>query len=62
MTGVSDDDEDWLLGESLDGSRVGGFPRVRGLSSSAILVVDHKKADYPAVFCVNTETGFRRTS
>jgi len=28
VTGQSDDDEDWLLGESLDGSRSGGFPKV----------------------------------
>lgn len=28
MTGQSEDDEDWLLGESMDGSRSGGFPRV----------------------------------
>jgi hypothetical protein len=41
VTGVSDDDEDWLLGESLDGSRVGGFPRVRVPSSQAIKVANH---------------------
>jgi hypothetical protein len=28
VIGPSPDDEDWLLGESIDGSRSGGFPRV----------------------------------
>lgn len=28
VVGPSPDDEDWLLGESLDGSRAGGFPKV----------------------------------
>lgn len=28
VTGPSPDDEEWLVGESLDGSRSGGFPRV----------------------------------
>ncbi|WVF68909.1 hypothetical protein IAT40_003682 [Kwoniella sp. CBS 6097] len=27
VTGPSDDDEDWLIGETLDGSRSGGFPK-----------------------------------
>ncbi|BEI80594.1 hypothetical protein CcaverHIS002_0111230 [Cutaneotrichosporon cavernicola] len=27
VTGPSDDDEDWLVGESMDGERKGGFPR-----------------------------------
>lgn len=31
MTGQSEEDEDWLLGESEDGSRSGGFPKVRPL-------------------------------
>jgi hypothetical protein len=30
VTGVSDEDEDWMLGESMDGERKGGFPRVSG--------------------------------
>lgn len=29
VTGPHDDDEDWVVGESLDGSRSGGFPKVR---------------------------------
>lgn len=28
MTGPSEDDEDWLVGETLDGSKRGGFPKV----------------------------------
>jgi hypothetical protein len=28
VTGPSPDDEDWLVGESLDGTRKGGFPKV----------------------------------
>lgn len=28
VTGPSDDDEDWLVGETIDGSRKGGFPKV----------------------------------
>ena len=37
MTGQSDDDEDWLLGESLDGSRSGGFPKASKLTISVEL-------------------------
>jgi hypothetical protein len=28
VTGPSEDDEDWLVGESMDGERKGGFPKV----------------------------------
>lgn len=28
VTGPSDDDEDWLVGETLDGFKSGGFPKV----------------------------------
>ncbi len=28
MTAQGDDDEDWLIGESEDGERKGGFPKV----------------------------------
>lgn len=28
VTGQSPEDEDWLVGETLDGSHAGGFPKV----------------------------------
>ena len=40
VTGQSDDDEDWLLGESLDGSRSGGFPKVCEIRSCCLVLAD----------------------
>ena len=36
VTGPSDDDEDWLVGETLDGSRSGGFPKVCQIGPLAV--------------------------
>jgi hypothetical protein len=33
VTGASADDEDWLFGETLDGTKSGGFPKVSPMLS-----------------------------
>ncbi|WVR06418.1 hypothetical protein IAU60_003449 [Kwoniella sp. DSM 27419] len=42
VTGPSDDDEDWLVGETLDGSKSGGFPK------DFIEAIDNGQGDEPA--------------
>ncbi|KAI9634950.1 uncharacterized protein MKK02DRAFT_37826 [Dioszegia hungarica] len=46
VTGPSDDDEDWLLGETMDGSKSGGFPK------DFIVPIEGEAASEPA----STET------
>ncbi|KAJ9107396.1 hypothetical protein QFC21_000846 [Naganishia friedmannii] len=50
VTGPSPDDEDWLIGESIDGSRSGGFPHD--------FVVKVDEPDLPAASASHTVGGF----